>query len=154
MTMTTEIRRVNYRDILDAPNAQQLIDEYGAECSIPLIGKIDQQPQIYAALEAAGIFHCFGVYAGDELVGFASILASVLPHYGQKVASVESLFLASAYRPGCTGKALMAAIESHARLLECVAIVYTAPINSALAMVLLATKPYALTNAVFCKRLA
>jgi GNAT superfamily N-acetyltransferase len=154
MTKTTTIRSVRYDEILGAPNAQQLIDEYGAECSIPLIGKIDQQPQIYAALEAAGIFHCFGVYAGDELVGFASILGSVLPHYGRRVASVESLFLSAAYRVGGTGKALMADIEAHARLLECVAIVYTAPVNSQLVMLLQASKSYALTNVVFCKGLA
>ena len=154
MNLTTTIRRVCYDEILGAPNAQQLIDEYDAECSIPLIGKINPQAGMYAALEAAGVMHFFGVYAGDDLVGFASVVMSIQPHYGLKLATVGDLFVASSHRSGRTGRSLMDMIEAHARLHECVAILIIAPVDSQLAMVLLASKPYECTNVVFCRNLA
>jgi GNAT superfamily N-acetyltransferase len=158
---TTYIRRVSHSEILLAPNAQHLIDEYAAECSIPQIGKINQQPETYAKLEAAGLMSCFGVFAKlahsldePELVGFASVLMTELPHYGRKVATVESLFLARSHRPGGTGRALMDAVEAHAKENGCVAILYSAPEDSQFHFVLAFSRKYNLTNLVFCRSLA
>ena len=153
MSALTTIRRISYQDILGSPNAQALIDEYGAECSIPLIGKINQQPETYRMLEQSGMMHCFGVFDADRLVGFASVLTSVIPHYGQKVATVESLFVSSGHRSGGTGRALMATIEAHASTEGCVAILYSAPAHSQFEQLLTLYPVYTRTNSVFCRRL-
>ena len=161
MSTRTTIRRVSHTEILAAPNAQQLIDEYAAECSIPQIGKINQQGEIYAALEQSGLMTCFGVFAHldhpldpPSLVGFASVLISVLPHYGCRVATVESLFVAGAQRDGGAGRDLMAALELHAQEAGCPAILYSAPEDSDFHFVLAASRPYKLTNVVYCRSLA
>jgi GNAT superfamily N-acetyltransferase len=154
MSTRTLIRRVSHSEILCAANAQELIDEYAAECSIPQIGKIDQQGETYAQLEAAGLMSCFGVFDGERLVGFASVLMSVLPHYGRKVATVESVFLAASHRAGGTGRALMDAIEEEAKQAECVAILYSAPAYSRFNYVLAALRAYSCTGLVYCRSFA
>jgi GNAT superfamily N-acetyltransferase len=163
------IRRVSHSEILCARNAQQLIDEYAAECSISQIGKIDQQAETYAQLEAAGLLQCFGVFEeydpGElrgpalppdffvQMVGFASVLTSVPPHYGCKVAAVESLFVSRNHRANGTGRALMDAIEDCAAGAGCGAILYSAPAYSRFAKVLAAHPDYVQTSLVFCRSL-
>ena len=146
------IRRVSYVDILADPHAQELIGEYAAECSIPAIGRIEPQIEMYRALEESGMMRCFGVYDGNTLVGFASVLISILPHYGRKVATVESLFVASAHRPK-HGKDLLKTLETDAAEADCEAILYSARAGSQLELLLLLKSAYRFTNSVFCRRL-
>lgn len=156
MSTRAIIRRVSYSEILGAVDAQALLEEYSAECSIPQIGEIKPQPATYAQLEAAGFLECLGVFDEDEdrLIGFAAVLAIVNPHYGEKLATVESLFVAKLHRAGGAGVALIEAIEQHARQAGCVAILYTAPAYSRFAVLLAAGRAYSCTNLVYCRRLA
>ena len=172
---TPSIRQVSYLEILCAVNAQQLIDEYAAECSVPEVGKIRLQAGTYAQLEAAGVLTCFGVYEeygfddkGDgvihgtrlphgffqRLIGFASVLINVLPHYGRKVATVESLFMAKARRSHGTWHALKNTLEDHSRESGCVALIYTARADGQLAKLLTASPDHPKTHEVFCRSLA
>lgn len=148
------IRPIRYAEILDAPNAQQLLEEYAAECALPELGAINPQREIYAAMERSGAFQCFGAHGEDgSLVGFAAPLTYVVPHYGTRIATVESLFMAAAHR-GWTGGKLMRAIEEHARGQGSAAILYSAPVGSRLARLLFRSEPeYRNSNHVFIKRL-
>jgi GNAT superfamily N-acetyltransferase len=128
-----------------------LIAEYAAECSIPMIGQINPQAELYATLERVGVLKCFGLFDGDRLVGFANVLTTVLPHYGKKVATVESLFVASANRSGTAGKELLEAIEGYAKDAGCAVVFYSAPSGGRLEKVLLGKKNYSRTNAIFCR---
>ncbi len=130
---TVSIRRVSHSEILSAVNAEQLIDEYAAECSLP---DVDPQGTMYAALEQAGALQCFGAYVDGELVGFIALLSSIMPHHGKRVASVESLFVASARRCSGAGNELLSAAEQFADETGCVAILNTARIGSTLDKVL------------------
>ena len=154
MTTLTTIRKVSHAVILGAPNAQALIDEYANESANPQLGEPNTDPALYAALEHAGAIQCFGAYEGEVLVGFASLLIFPSPHYGRKVATVESLFVTSGSRPHGVGQQLMGAIEHYAHTFNCRAIFYSAPVGSQLAMLLTASKPYKFTNVVFCRSLA
>ncbi len=132
-TSSVTIRRVSYSEILTAHNAQQLIDEYAAECSIP-----DHNPQaeIYAAMEKNGVLVCFGAYVAGDLVGFVSMLTAIMPHNGKRAATIESLFVLSAHRDSGAGNDLLAAAEYHAAWSMCVALLYTARIGSRLDKIL------------------
>jgi GNAT superfamily N-acetyltransferase len=147
------IKPVSYAELFAAPNFKDLVRQYDLECSLPQIGPIDPQPQMYAALEAAGAMQCFGAYQGDVLIGFASVLASVLPHYGRKVASIESLFVAKSHRMTGAGTSLMLAVESFAAAFGCVGIGYSAPVGSQLERVLIRRGQYKRTHSVFYMRL-
>lgn len=138
------VREIRAADIL----ACDLLKDYAAECSIPLIGEINPQPAIYEGMERAGILKCFGFYEGLRLVGFATVLTMVLPHYGKKVATVESIYAKRG------GKDIMQAIEAYAKRVGCVAILYSAPSGGRLERLLSLKKNMARTNAIFCRSLA
>lgn len=142
------VAAIPYTDIRDQP---ALLAEYAAECGIAAVGKPDPQWEIYEQIQAAGRIQGFGVYVGDSMVGFAGVLMTVLPHYGVKAATVESLFVASAYRRSGAGTQLLAHIEREAERAGCKAILYSAPAGGQLEALL--GKRYARTNSVFCKPL-
>lgn len=148
-----EIKPVSYSDILNAPNASELLTEYGAECSIPEIGEIHPQAAMYAQMEASGLMRTFGMFHAEQLAGFASELLFVLPHYGLKVATIESIFLARQHRSGRAGNALMSTIEDRARAEGCVTALYNARAGSSFERMLSLSKPYVRTNSVFARRL-
>ena len=147
-----EILPVMYADILNDPACKGLLAEYSTECSIPEIGEANPQAAIYEAMESSGVMQCFGAYQHGALVGFAAIIVYVLPHYGQKIAAVESLFVTESERPA-TGRALLDAIEAHGRSSQCQVILYSAPADSRLERMLSAAKSYRRSNSVFVKAL-
>ena len=144
-----QIIPVSYAEVLD--EGHKLFEGYAAECSIPEIGKTDPQREIYFAMERNGVAQCFGVYA-EKLVGFASLLISVLPHYGKKVAVVESIYVDPEYRP-FVGKDMLLELEDYALKAGCVAILYSAPAGSRFEKMLSLRKQYRRTNSVFTKAL-
>ena len=125
-----DIRSTTCAELFQEPNIKALLDEYAAECSIPELGLINPQCAIYDALEATGGLQAFGVYSGGILVGFAVVLIYILPHYGKKVATTESIFVAKDHRKGDIGGRLLLFIESYAKSRECVAFLYSAPAGS------------------------
>lgn len=128
------IRPVTYEDILNDPNAQGLLEEYAKECSLPELGEPCPQPELYKLLESKGGMQVFGVYDGyckdDPLVGFASVLIYMLPHYGKMVATTESIFISREYRKTTYGVDLMGFIESYARHMGVETFLYSAPVGS------------------------
>lgn len=148
------LRPVHYADILDSPEAEDLLREYSAECSIPEIGPTSPQRDMYASMEATGLMHSFGVYKGASLVGFATLLVFVLPHYGKKIANVESLFLAKAHRSGGLGRQLMTEIEKVAKEMQCSVMLYNARTGTSLERFLAAVPQYQRTNSVFLRSLS
>ena len=153
LAMERSIRQVSYADILHAEGAQALLSAYAEECSIPEIGSPEPQEQTYAALEQLGTMHCFGAYQDSRLVGFASVLNAVLPHYGKRVATVESIYITPEGR-GALGRPLLLAIEDHAKSLGCAVVLYSAPADSRFAQLLSHDDEYRHTNCVFCRRVA
>jgi hypothetical protein len=132
----------------------QLVEAYAAECSVPSVGMINPEVDMYSALEQAGVSRCFGVFAADVMVGFSNVLHTILPHYSRKVAVVESIFLGKDQRPGGSGLDLMEAIENDARESGCVAILYSAPVESRFARLLAVRPQYVGTSMVYCRSLA
>lgn len=140
-------------EIFDDPSSTALFEEYARECANPLIGAPEPHRTMYQSLEWMGAAQCFGAYLDSELVGFAFLLMGPLPHYGQRFATVESLFVQGETRGGL-GKSLMKAVEEHAKQNGCAAIFYSAPVGSRLARLLfLCSDEYQNTNHTFTKRL-
>lgn len=148
----SSIRAVSYADILYAANFPTLLASYAEECSIPEIGEPNPQADVYELLEGSGAARFLGAYDGELLVGFAAVLCTVLPHYGEKVATVESIYVSPGYR-GDLGKPLLQAIEDHGKAERCVAVIYSAPAQSRFAQFLALEPNYRRTNSVFCRRL-
>ena len=149
----TEIRSIRAADVFADPRAASLLAEYAAECSIPVLGPINPQPAVYEALERGGFTAVFGVYDEGRMVGFATLLMAILPHYGVKTGTVESLFVAAEARDGGAGADLLKAIESHAKASGCTAILYSAPSGSQFERLLRARRDCTQTNTVFARPL-
>lgn len=122
-----------------------LIAAYAAECSLPEIGPVSPQGEMYAAMERSGVNQWFVAEVGG-IVGFASVLVCLLPHYGTTVATVESLY-------GKHGLELMQAVEEYAKECGCVAILYSAPAGGRLEKLLSLKRNYRQSNTVFAKSL-
>ncbi len=144
-----KIEQASFTEILDAENAIELLAEYAAECSIPAIGPIKPNREMYKILELGGVMHCFTVRDDGELAGFANLLTSVIPHYSRKVATLESLFVSKKFRRMGWSVELMRKIEQFALDCGCVGIFYSAPAGGSLEMLLQAKKRYKRTNAIF-----
>lgn len=129
-----------------------LVAEYSAECGIPALGEPKPQWAMYAVMEASGAMQAFAVFVGDEMAGFATVLAMVSPHYGVKVASVESMFVGQAYRASGAGTKLMAVVEAYALGAGCKALMYSAKAGSRLEALL--DRRCDRTSSIFCKPLA
>jgi len=82
------------------------------------------------------------------------MLTPVFPHYGKRVASIESLFIAKASRSSGAGLELMNAVEKCAKEAGCVGILYSSPAGGQLERLLEARKQYQRTNTVFYRSLA
>jgi GNAT superfamily N-acetyltransferase len=144
----------SYFQILNDPRAAALLAEYSAECSIPQLGKPEPQHEIYEAMDKSGLMHSFGFYEYGQMIGFATLLIHVLPHYGKRIANVESLFIAKAHRAHGVGEILKLSLEEYAKDRGCVGVLYNARVGSRLEQLLTLQPEYERTNSVFLRSLA
>ncbi|MGB2625658.1 MAG: GNAT family N-acetyltransferase [Candidatus Acidiferrum sp.] len=140
--------------ILAHPATKRLFDEYAAECAQPELGDPCPQSDLYEAMEKCGTLRTFGVFSGEHLIGFASLLIYVLPHYGKKIATTESIFVTEDSRKTGAGQKLLDFIEHYAKQNECVAVLYTAPTGSQFSQVLESKSRYRHSNNVFIRKLS
>ena len=105
------IQPVSYATILDDPRAADLLRAYAEEC---VVSEAQPQRAIYAAMEQGGALQCFAAYFGPSfLIGFVSVLRSIVPHDGLSVATTESLFVDPAYRHTSAFEDLFSAAERY-----------------------------------------
>jgi len=149
------IRRATLEEVFDAPVFAELAAEYEAESlrNPDLAGSTVPDRAGYQALFEAGVLHPLGVYVGDELAGFCTVLLSpVLHHHGRLIAIMESLFVARAYRKGGAGRALLAAAERVAREQGALGLHINAPTGGVLERVL-PRQGYRAVNQIFYRPL-
>jgi len=146
-----ELRLCSVRDVL-APENKVLIDEYSAESSIKGMPSTDAQLQTYQLLEDAGTLQVIGAFSGTKLVGYVTVIVSVVPHYNRGVGITESFFVAKSYRGTGAGIRLLRAAEKYVVDRGAVGMLVSAPYGGSLSKVLPRTG-YAHTNEVFFRRL-
>lgn len=123
-------------EFFQSPNLAELFDEYARESSIAGLGECVVNREHYEQLEAAGIFHALTAHQGEELVGFVTLLVTVLPHYGRLVAATESFFVKDDARAGGTGLKLLRAAGDLARDKGAIGLLVSAPYGGRLAKIL------------------
>jgi GNAT superfamily N-acetyltransferase len=151
--MGAVIRRCTVAELESAPNLSEVLEAYERESAMQELGKATPQIHVYRAMEAAGLFHPIGAFDDRRLLGFILPIVVVLPHYGVVAATVESFFVLGAERKRGIGLLLLAHAERVARDLGAKALLLSAPVGSALAMVM-PKKQYRHSNQVFVKALA
>ena len=147
------IRQVTCKELAGDPKFTELIEEYADESAIAGMPRPNYQFATYRLMEMNGGFHLLAAYIDGELVGFLTMCATVLPHYGKLVATTESYFVTKAHRRGGPGLDLLRAAEWLAKALGAVGILVSAPHGGKLSRVMAKVK-YKHTNEVFFKELA
>lgn len=147
------VHKVSRADVMDAPGFPALIEEYARESAIDGLPSPRVKLDGYIALDRTGFLHVYSATTDGQLIGFITILAPVLPHYGVTVAVTESFFVASEHRRGGPGLRLLAAAEEQARVLGAPGLLVSAPFGGRL-FELLPKCGYVETNRVFFKKVS
>jgi GNAT superfamily N-acetyltransferase len=144
------IRTSTVAELEAAPSFLDLLAEYAAESAIEGLPTPSAKMETYHHLERSGFLHVLAAWAGDTLVGFITVLAAPLPHYGRTVAVSESFFVAVKHRGTGAGLKLLRAAEELAAKLGSPGLLVSAPYEGDLFKVL-PRVGYAETNRVFFK---
>lgn len=151
--METVIRKCSVSEIEGDPACAAMIEEYAAESKIEGMPPINTQWETYRAMESMGLLHAFCATVDGKMVGYISLLVTVLPRYGVPIAVSESYFVAKEHRKTGAGLKLLAAAEEKARELGAAVILVSAPVGGDLAKVL-PHKDYVAGDIVFLKKVA
>lgn len=145
-----EIIRIPFCEVEKINNFEDLLDEYGSESAIHGLPHPKAKNDSYRKLDKSGMFHVFCAFHEEKLVGFISVLLSILNHYSEAVAIVESYFVGSEYRDTGAGTALRIKAEEFSKENGAWGLLLSAPSGGVLEKVLPKTG-YTQTNAVFFK---
>ncbi len=119
-----------------SPNIWGLLLEYAQESAAPDMVPPAIRARDYKRLEALGVLHPISALLDGELIGYVTVLASEIPHYGRAIAVTESIFVAKAHRKTGAGLKLLRAAEAKARELGSPVLLVAAPATGDLAAVL------------------
>lgn len=134
------------------PDLRALLAEYAAESAIEGLPCPAAKFETYRELEERGLLQVLSAKDDGRLIGFLTLLAPVLPHYGITVAVTESFFVAGARRGTGAGLKLLRAAEELARHAGSPGLLVSAPFEGDLFKVL-PRVGYTETSRVFFKRL-
>jgi GNAT superfamily N-acetyltransferase len=139
-------------EIEAAPTIAALFAEYADESLVKGLPAPAAKWGVYRSLEAGGLLFPYTATLGGErageLVGFITVLVSLLPRYSQPLAVAESFFVARAHRKTGAGVRLLRAAEAKARALGAPGLLVSAPFGGRLFEVL-PRLGYAETNRIF-----
>lgn len=145
-----DIRVVTYKELHADPALPGLLDEYAEECSLEGLPVMVSE-DIYYKMEEQGLVTVLAAFDGGELLGFVSVLVTVLPKYSLPVAATESFFVASKHRHTGAGLRLLRGAEKLAVAQGAAGMMISAPSGSRLAEVA-PRSGYEESNRVFFRR--
>lgn len=149
-----QIRHCSADEFLAIRNVGEVIAQYAAESKLEGMPEPHPNYGMYRILEASGLMTVLVSTNGEgDLEGFAVVLVSMLPHYGELVASIESFYVVPEARQKGLGNTLTKAVEVAAKEKGAVALILTAAIGSPLEQVLKAKKRFRHSHNVFLKAL-
>jgi GNAT superfamily N-acetyltransferase len=127
-----EIHLCPVADILDDARFEELINEYAEESKAQEAPEPKPDRELYELLEKKGALHSLRALHNGEMIGFATVIVNQVPHYGDPIATTESLFVEKAMRSTGAGLALIKAAEQVARYKKCGSLFVSAPTGSSL----------------------
>ncbi len=134
--MSVIIRKATMADILEGKNSEYVLGEYAKESSIKGMPTPTAKLDTYYHLENLGLLRVFCAFDDDSLVGFITILSTIMPHYSIVLSVAESFFVLKSHRKSGAGIKLLRLAEGVAREVGAPGLLVSAPYGGALAEVL------------------
>lgn len=147
------VRRTTISELENSPNIHDLLKEYAAESSVKGLPKPNAKVELYRAIEGSGQIVMLGTWANGELIGFAAVINTVLPHYGIIVSVMESLFVTAERRNTGAGLGLIRLAEKIAASVNSPGLLVSAPAGGVLEQIL-PRVGYGITNTAWFKSLS
>jgi GNAT superfamily N-acetyltransferase len=152
--MSVDTRKCTFAEIEANENFRPLMAEYAKEALIHDLAPPANQFAAYPLLEGTGMFHIWGAFAKEKLVGVIALILPVLPHYGVMVAVTESFFVSKDYRKQGAGLRLLRTAMHKAREEKAPGVLVSAPYGGRLAELLEKSPYFRETNRVFFRKFA
>lgn len=108
------IRKISIDELKSCAEFSELLQEYANECPPKDKKPYFYNEELYKTLESNGLLRVFGAFEDDKLIGFVTVLVTMLPKYTSLVASTESFFVSKPHRTTLAGVKLLYAAENEA----------------------------------------
>lgn len=93
------VQQISIDNLFDDYMFNELCKNYELESKVSTISiSINPNRDIYKHLEDSGVLDCIGCYYKDKLVGFMTIITSIVKHYSATSTVIESQFVLKEYR--------------------------------------------------------
>lgn len=149
-----EIRKSSISELRDAPNIMELLNEYADESANNDMPRPNARAEAYLSLESTGMLHTFLAEKDSNIIGFITLLVTVMPHYGVPMAVTESFFVQKKHRKSGAGLKLRGAAENYAESVGAFGILISAPYAGVLSEVLSRSSRYVPSNIIYFRRLS
>lgn len=134
--MSAIVKKCSVAELESAANFPILAEAYAEESAIRGMPARTKNMQFYAKLEATKLFHLFGAFVDDKLIGLITLLLPTIGHYEAMIGFSESFFVLKEYRKTGAGLKLLADAEEFCGLSGAWGHIVTAPFEGTLAEVL------------------
>lgn len=145
------IKQITFDELYNDPAFASLMVEYEEESAIDGLPSIKVKIELYRNYEQNGAFYVVASYHEDKLIGFATVLSPIMPHFSALISVCESLFVAKEFRKTGAGLKLIKDCENHATKLGSPGLLMSAPMGGSLAEIL-PKVGYKETNRVFFRK--
>ena len=150
--MDYTVKLISIDTFFSYKHIDSLLQEYSDESKGVLVPVVKTDIVLYKTLEDLGILDLIVMYNDETIVGFISLMTTVMPHYSEKASTVESIFVLKEHRKFGTGKVLISKAESIAKDKDAKAMFMSAPKDGVLSKVI-GTYGFTETNTVYTKKI-
>ena len=150
--MNYTVKLISIDTFFSYKHIDSLLREYSDESRGALVPVVKTDIVLYKTLEDLGILDLIVVYDDEVIVGFISLMTTVMPHYSEKASTVESIFVLKEHRKFGTGKILVNKAESIAKSKSAKVMFMSAPKDGVLSKVV-GTYGFTETNTTYTKKI-
>ncbi len=122
-------------EIADSLGFAETVEEYASYCN-DMVESPKFDIDLYTRLEKGGAIYCYRAMEDEKLIGFMSIVNSVIPHWGKKISIVESLYVLKAARKSGAGIRFIRKAEEFGRNVGSWGVIVNCPVDGELVNVL------------------
>lgn len=138
-------------EVFDDDSFNALIKEYADESVIEELKGYSHNRIMYQKLQDLGFAEAITARKSGILLGAIIMMITEPPHYSQKIAVIDSYFVAKKHRGTGVGLQLLNAAEQVAIEENCIGLFTSAPVDSRLEMVMVLKKDFRQTHSLFFK---